>query len=186
MRIEVGRFGEGPHVPRGPLLAYLRQFPGRRVEWNRERQVFEVRERNRRTGVDERVALVFYYDVEGYVTPGGAPPTADHVAQMIDTRDNRLRKFFRPFDQRYVDMTCLDWIMFERLGSEGFVDRVLANNRRVWEGKKKEAADTLADGWGEMRRWFPVLAHYHETGVWEPDRRVPMKAVGIDLGQGAS
>lgn len=179
--IEVGRMGEGPAIAAGPLTAYQAQFPGRYVAWDWGRQMFEVREVNLVTGVDERVALVFWYD-----TPEDEKPvTADELALMIESNDRRLVKYFRPFDMRFVESKLLDWAMLERHGVKGFVNRIMDANRKVWERKAKESATILAEGWGELRSWMPVLANYHETGKWDSDLRIKSVRVGVNLKEGA-
>lgn len=169
--------GEGPAVPAGPLAAYQAVWPERYLKWSWSRQMWEVRSVHPVTGVDSRAHLLFYYDAE--MDEGESPPSVEELAVMIRSHDRRLRKFYRPFDSRWVEAQLLDSFVAERLGTRGFVDRILDHNRALWERRSKDQADTLADGWGEMRRWFPVLAHYHATGLWDPTLRVPLSPGGL-------
>lgn len=149
-RVRVLRCWDGPTVEPGPLIAYQTMFPHRYVVWNRERAIWEIRQRNPLTQQDERYELLF----EG--------------------TDEEGRKKFRPFDHKFVGQRRADLYRFLHNNLARLSRARREKIREISERIAREAGEYMKDGFTELKRWLPVIATYHERGVWWPDERVPL------------
>jgi hypothetical protein len=157
----VTRQGEAPSVDEGPLKAYLSVFPERELRWNAWRERWEIYQHNPVTQQYEWFTSLWewrdIYDPE--------------------TGTTRRVKGYRAFDRSYDADVALKWWRelenkgVKRLDEERY-QRNKANARAIWD----DVSWHTAEGFGELRRWIPVLAKWRSTGEWSPDERIPLVA----------
>lgn len=154
----------------GPLHEYQAIFPDRYVVWNRKRQLWEIRQLNRATGLDERYEFLFFFEAPPDPITG-KPRTEDELALMIEERSPELLQVYRPFDHHFVR---------ERLRQRAeylenpatYSTRVAARNRARMVSRIREKKNNAAAQLNEVKRLLPTLAG---------EDRVPLVGVGIDL-----
>lgn len=150
-RLHVGL--EGDVTPEAGPLEFLRSvWPERYVRWDESRQLWEIRQLNPVTGLDERVELLYRLaeSPEGFKVPAYQPFNHEHLVTRARQRAD-----------------------FLRLGPAGYEDLVGDKNRARSKSIIRGVASEMAAGFAELRRYFPVLA-----GVGE---KLPLVPVGVDL-----
>lgn len=159
--------------PRGPLELYRRTFGEHRyVTWEPHRQLWQVRQRNPISGKDERVALVFYYDALAADDLADATGVSRDEARalLVMNRHHSVRKLYRPFDYEWVRERLQERREFLRTDVEGYNRQLLDENERRWHQIRRRIAGEVAAGFGELRRWLPVLAKAREQKRQGDDR----------------
>jgi hypothetical protein len=178
MIVTVGSLGERTPEP-GPLRELQATWPERYVLWNKERELWEVRQKNTLTGKDERVELLFWYDISdedwealpAHIRGMGRETLSGYVAVQ---EPNSLIKRYRPFDYAYVRERKREWQILQREGAKGLVNESADINEARFQKVKRHLAGNMAAGFGEIRRWIPALV----SG--DPRDRIPLVRGGLE------
>lgn len=160
---EVGRHGEGPALDQEALDAYLAVWPERYVRWEPKRGMWEIRQVNPDTGVDERMELVFEYRVEDPTIKAQLeefdPEQRQRIEQiMVETRSPVLRKMYRPFDLSFVRQRLRERSEFLRLGPDEYSKALYRKNATIQERRLKGALAELGYFFKHEKRQLAVLA----------------------------
>jgi hypothetical protein len=146
----------------GALAEYQTTWPHRRVVWDAEAQLWEVRQQNPLTGEDEHYEHLYLWDAPpdergGLLSPDDLERRI-HLA-MIGRDDHGLTQTYRPFDYEFVRERRRQ--RFEWLGLRGKqrVSAIIADrNAALKRSKVRDVARNFAAAMGDIRRWIPVLA----------------------------
>ena len=177
MLVTVGSIGERTPEP-GPLAELQATWPERYVVWNKARELWEVRQKNTLTGKDERVELLFWYDITdedwealpAHIRGMGRETLSAYVATLSPAS---LVKRYRPFDYPYVRERKREWQLWLKQGAAGIVNESADINEARFQKIKKHTAANMAAGFEEIRRWIPALV----SG--DPSDRIPLIRGGL-------
>lgn len=130
----------GLQPERGPLEFLQTIWPERYVVWSTAHQLWEVRQHNPVTFLDERVEL---------------------LRRMVEAPDGRQVPAYLPFSYEWLHRRALNRQEFLALGPEKYGDLVDERNREVSRRKVHDVAVFMADGLRELQR-------YPGPGKWSP------------------
>lgn len=132
---------EGGLLPeRGPLEFLRTIWPERYVAWNGSRQLWEIRQLNPVTGLDERVELLY---------------------RLAEAPDGGSVPAYLPFNYEFLYRRAQNRKDFLRLGPEKYGDMVDERNRARSKSIIRDVAVFMADGMRELKR-------YPGPGKWAP------------------
>lgn len=178
------RVGLEDHVEPDPvaLAMYLSVFPDRRVRWNRDRQLFEIRQQD--DAGESRIEFVFYYDAPPNPITGEAF-SEEQLAQLIEKRSPILHKVFRHFDQEFVNQRLRERLEWLELGTKKYNDRVADRNRQRWKNRLRGVISEAAARIGDNRHY---LKYVGPDGKPDPKQRYrpEFTPVEVDLKAGGS
>jgi hypothetical protein len=124
----------------GPLDFLRTVWPERYVVWNAEHQLWEVRQQNPVTQLDERVEL---------------------LRRVVDAPDGYTVPAYLPFSYEWLLRRAENRRQFLTLGPAGYDDAVQERNRAQARRVIRDVAVYMADGLRELER-------YPGPGEWTP------------------
>lgn len=161
---------DGVQPEAGPLAEYQTVFPDRYVVWNRKRQLWEVRQLNRETGLDERYEFIFWFDTPPNPLTG-EKRSEDEIADMIEGRSPELLRVFRNFDHDFVRERLRQRAEYNA-NRATYSSKMAERNRRAVASRIRDKKRNAAAQLNEVKRYLPTLAG---------EEKVPLVGVGIDF-----
>lgn len=137
----------------GPIDLYLSRWPSRVVTWNRQRQLFQITDRD----VPGFRELVYQYDAPPDPA-AGEPRGPEELAAMIEAGDTTVTRVWRDFDYEFVRRRMREASEYLSMGDERYLARVMEKNRRRQKRDNHARAGNMAARMNEIKRYLPTLA----------------------------